>query len=233
MVRPRQSESTLQWLAARLPEILQYAAIHSAVNRPADARLLREFNASFSNKIEIAGCSPLALVAPKFRASFRFHYVWDRCGVGALCCVHYLRCVRFLTATVVAAAIALAGCTFDGTPASTGNSGSIGSFVRNLFRSKSEDQPPVAHNAAPIEPSAPKMQSATSKPKTGAAAPRAKLRSRQPTIKTVTEMAKPSPKRQPSAEPQSPPESPTHPLVSGAAPTLPTGSFDNRVGSPR
>jgi hypothetical protein len=45
--------------------------------------------------------------------------------------------------------------------------------------------------------------------------------------------AKPSPKRQASAEPQSPPESPTPPLLSGAAPTLPTGSFDNRVGSRR
>jgi hypothetical protein len=150
-----------------------------------------------------------------------------------LCCVHYLRCVRFLTATVVAAAIALAGCTSDGTPASTGNSGSIGSFVRNLFRSKSEDQPPAAHNEAPVEPSAPKKKSATSKPKAVAAAPRAKLRSRQPTTKTVTEVAKPSPKRQASAEPQSPPESPTPPLLSGAAPTLPTGSFDNRVDSRR
>src|SRR6266700_7402346 len=135
-----------------------------------------------------------------------------------------------LTSTVVAAAIALAGCTSDGTPASTGNSGSIGSFVRNLFRSKSEDQPPAAHNEAPIEPSAPKMKSATSKPKAVAAAPRAKLRSRQPTAKTVIEVAKPSPKRQASAEPQSPPESPTPPLLSGAAPTLPAGSFDNRVG---
>ena len=81
--------------------------------------MLREFNASFSNEVEIAGCSPLALVPPKFWSSFRFHHVWDRCGVGAgvrykLCCVHYLRCVRFLTATVVAAAIALAGCTSDG-----------------------------------------------------------------------------------------------------------------------
>jgi hypothetical protein len=147
-----------------------------------------------------------------------------------LCCVHHPRCAPFLTATVVAAAIALAGCTSDGTPASTGNSGSIGSFVRNLFRSKSEDQPPVAHNEAPVEP---KMKSATSKPKTVAAVPRAKLRSRQPTTKTVTEGPKPSPKRQASAESQSPPESSTPPLLSGAAPTLPTGSLDNRVGSRR
>src|SRR5947199_7419160 len=98
-----------------------------------------------------------------------------------LCCVHYLRCVRFLTATVVAAAIALAGCTSDGTSASTGNAGSIGSFVRNLFRSKSEDQPPIAHNEAPVEPSAPKMKSMTSKSKhpavAAAAAHPARLRS--------------------------------------------------------
>jgi hypothetical protein len=151
-----------------------------------------------------------------------------------VCCVQHLRCARFLTATVVAGAIALTGCTSDGTPASTGNSDSIGSLVRNLFRSKSEAQPPVAQNEALVEPSAPKIKSATSKPKTVAAAPRAKLRSRQPITKTVTEVAKPSPKRQASAEPQSAPESPPMPpLLSGAAPTLPTGSFDNRVGSRR
>jgi hypothetical protein len=51
--------------------------------------------------------------------------------------------------------------------------------------------------------------------------------------KTATEVPKPSPKRQASAEPQSPPEIPTPPLLSGAAPTLPTGSFENHVGSRR
>ena len=70
-----------------------------------------------------------------------------------------------LTLTVVAAAIALAGCTSDGTPASTGNSGSIGSFVRNLFGIKSEDQAAVAHNEASVEPPAPKTKPATSKSK--------------------------------------------------------------------
>src|SRR5437773_12178142 len=63
-----------------------------------------------------------------------------------LCCVHYLRCVRLITAIVVAAAIVLAGCTSDGTPALTGNSGSIGSVVRNLVRAKSEDHPSAEHN---------------------------------------------------------------------------------------
>ena len=83
----------------------------------------------------------------------------SRCPVRAL-----------LTSTVVAAAIALAGCTSDGTPALSGNAGSISSFIRNLFGSKSEDQPPVAHNEAPVEPSAPKAKSATSKPKRSAVA---------------------------------------------------------------
>src|SRR5262252_3605976 len=45
------------------------------------------------------------------------------------------------------------------------NSGSIGSFVRNLFGIKSEDQAAVAHNEASVEPPAPKTKPATSKPK--------------------------------------------------------------------
>jgi hypothetical protein len=93
----------------------------------------------------------------------------------------------------------------------------------------------MAQNEAPVEPSAPKTKSARSKPKhpSLAAVPAhpAKLRS-QP-AKTATEVPKTSPKRQASAEPQSPPESATLPLLGGAAPTLPTGSFDNRVGSQR
>ena len=113
---------------------------------------------------------PLALVPPEFRPSFRFDRVWDRWGFGAG--VRYQLMLRsrslvraLLTSTVVAAAITLAGCTSDGTPASTENSGSIGSFVRNLFGIKSEDQAAVAHNEASVEPPAPKTKPATSKPK--------------------------------------------------------------------
>ena len=113
---------------------------------------------------------PLAPVPPEFRPSFRFDRVGDRWGFGAG--VRYQLMLRsrslvraLLTSTVVAAAIALAGCTSDGTPASTENSGSIGSFVRNLFGIKSEDQAAVAHNEASVEPPAPKTKSATSKPK--------------------------------------------------------------------
>jgi hypothetical protein len=113
---------------------------------------------------------PLAPVPPEFRPSFRFDRVWDHRGFGAG--VRYQLMLRsrslvraLLTSTVVAAAIALAGCTSDGTPASTENSGSIGSFVRNLFGIKSEDQAAVAHNEASVEPPAPKTKPATSKPK--------------------------------------------------------------------
>ena len=41
----------------------------------------------------------------------------------------------------------------------------IGSFARNLFGIKSEDQAAVAHNEASVEPPAPKTKPATSKPK--------------------------------------------------------------------
>src|SRR5215471_3001056 len=113
---------------------------------------------------------PLAPVPPEFLPSFRFDRVWDRWGFGAG--VRYQPMLRsrslvraLLTSTVIAAAIALAGCASDGTPASTENSGSIGSFVRNLFGIKSEDQAAVAHNEASVEPPAPKTKPATSKPK--------------------------------------------------------------------
>src|SRR5262245_44008619 len=138
---------------------------------------------------------PLAPVPPEFRPSFRFDRVWDRWGFGAG--VRYQLMLRsrslvraLLTSTVVAAAIALAGCTSDGTPASTENSGSIGSFVRNLFGIKSEDQAAVAHNEASVEPPAPKTKPATSKPKHPAVAAAGAT---QP--KSVTQPG-------PSAEPQ-------------------------------
>jgi hypothetical protein len=142
-----------------------------------------------------------------------------------------------LTATVVAAAVAPAGCTSDGTPASSGNPGSIGTFVRGLFGSKSEDQTPLAHDEARVEPSGPKAKPATSKPKhPAAAAARAHPTKPRPqpanTETTIARASKPSPK-QASAEPQSTPGSPTPPLLSGAAPTLPVGSFESRFSSSR
>jgi hypothetical protein len=131
--------------------------------------------------------------------------------------------------------MALAGCTSDGTPASTENSGSIASFVRNLFGSKSEDQAPVAHNEASVAPSAPKTKPATAEPKHPAVAAKAhpaKLRAQPANKKTAIALVpKPSPKRQASAEPKSTPERPTPPLLSGAAPTVPVGGFDTRFSA--
>jgi hypothetical protein len=118
-----------------------------------------------------------------------------------------------LTSTVVAAAMALAGCTSDGTPASTENSGTIASFVRNLFGAKSEDQP-VEHAVAAAEAHPTKLRAQPANKKTA-----------------IALVPKPSAKRQASAEPQTTPESTTPPLLSGAAPTVPVGSFDNRFSS--
>src|SRR5262249_19207624 len=148
-----------------------------------------------------------------------------------------LRLVRaLLTSTVVAAALAFAGCTSDGTPASTENSGSISGFVRNLFGSKSENAAPVAHNEASVEPPAPKTKPVTSKPKhpavEAAGAFQAKSGPQPANKKTaIALVSKPSPKRQASAEPKSTPTTP--PLLSGAAPTVPVGNFDNRFSSSR
>jgi hypothetical protein len=148
------------------------------------------------------------------------HKLRSRCPVRAL-----------LTSTLVAAAIALTGCTSDGTPALSGNAGSVSDFIRNLFGSKSEDQPPVPHNEA--QPSAPKAKSATSKPKRSAVAAARAHAAKLAKRKTATVVSRPTLERKASAEALSPPESPTPPLLSGAAPTLPTGSFENRFGSQR
>src|SRR5262245_38683669 len=90
----------------------------------------------------------------------------------------------------------------------------IGSFVRNLFGSKSEDQPPV-HDEARLEPSGPKAKPATSKPKHPAVAAAdahpAKPRSQPANTETaIARVPKPSPK------PQSTLGSATPPLLSGA-----------------
>src|SRR5437773_12544116 len=58
-------------------------------------------------------------------------------------CVPSLRGVGHVTATVVAAAIAVDGCTSDRPPGATGNPGRIRSFRRHLLRSKRDDEEPA------------------------------------------------------------------------------------------
>jgi hypothetical protein len=94
----------------------------------------------------------------------------------------------------------------------------------------------MAHNEAPVERPAPTAKSTTSKPKrpavAAAGAHPAKL-AKLAKSKTTTEVPKPLPKREAGAELQNPSASRTPSLLSGAAPTLPTGTFENRVGSRR
>jgi hypothetical protein len=178
--------------------------------------------------------------APSFGLAFRSNHVGRRWGFpGYQFMLRSRPLVRaLLTSTVVAAAMALAACTSDGTPASTESSGGIDSFVRNLFGSKNQDQTPVTHNEPPVGPSAPKSKPAGAKPKHPAVAaagahPNSAERGGQPASNksAIDLVPKPSPKRQASAEPLSMPESTTLPLLTGAAPTLPVGSFDNRFSS--
>lgn len=87
----------------------------------------------------------------------------------------------------------------------------------------------------PIESSARKTKPATSKPKhpavAAARANPAKVAEQPANTKIpIALLPKPSPKRQ-ASEPLSTPESVTTPLLGGAAPTLPSGSFENRFGS--
>src|SRR5262245_6290447 len=143
-----------------------------------------------------------------------------------------------LTSTVVAAAMALAACTFDGTPASTESSGGIDSFVRNLFGSKGQDQAPVTHNEPPVGPPAPKSNPASAKPKHPAVAaagahPNSAERGGQPASNksAIALLPEPSAKRQASAEPVGMAGGTTPPLLRDAGPPPPVGSLDNRFHS--
>jgi murein L,D-transpeptidase YafK len=119
--------------------------------------------------------------------------------------------------------------------ATAASTGGIGSLVGNLFGSKSEGQAPAARNTSPVQASAPKTKPATATP-VPPAAPGAIRSGPQPANTKIASAllpkpASPPPKRQASAEPQSTPKSTTTALLSGAAPTIPAGSFDNRLGS--
>jgi murein L,D-transpeptidase YafK len=121
--------------------------------------------------------------------------------------------------------------------ASAGSSGDIGSLVSNLFGSKSEGQAPAARNTPPVQASAPSTRPAAGTPPHPAEAAAGAIRSGpQPANTKIASALVPKPpsappKRQAGAEPQSIPGSTSTALLSGAAPTIPAGSFDNRFGS--
>jgi murein L,D-transpeptidase YafK len=109
--------------------------------------------------------------------------------------------------------------------ASAGGSSGIGGFFGNLFGSKSEDQA-AAEKAAPSTASKSKPAAAAKATQTASAAG-TKTASVAPPVKPQAQPLT----QQASAEP--PPSKPTNStnLLSGAAPTMPSGGFDGRFGA--
>jgi murein L,D-transpeptidase YafK len=115
--------------------------------------------------------------------------------------------------------------------ASAGSSGGIGGFFGSLFGSKSEDQDTAAR-AQPTERPAPKSKPASaSKPtQTASATARAKSesskseasKSEPQAAETKTAAAQPAPAKPDANAPS---------LLTGAARTMPSGSFDSRFGA--
>jgi murein L,D-transpeptidase YafK len=110
--------------------------------------------------------------------------------------------------------------------ASASSSGGIGGFFSNLFGSKGDDQ-----KTEPAEVSAPKTKP-TAKPSQTAVAGAIRPKSEPQPAETKT-AAKPQPapppRQEASAEPRSAP--PADNLLNGAAPTVPSGGFENRFGA--
>jgi hypothetical protein len=110
-----------------------------------------------------------------------------------------------------------------------GSSSGVGSFFSNLFGSKTEDQGAAARATQPAEASASKSKPA----KAGqSAAGAGRPKSAPPPAETKTANAaaiKPSPSKQ-DAEPQKDTGNATG-VLSGAAPTVPSGGFDSRFGA--
>ena len=107
------------------------------------------------------------------------------------------------------------------------NSGGVGSFFSGLFGSKSEDQatPQPAETASSSKPKAKPAASASKPTATAAARPKSEA---QPATKTADAAPKASPPKQ---ETNAPPANNTANVLSGAAPTVPSGGFDNRFGA--
>jgi hypothetical protein len=110
--------------------------------------------------------------------------------------------------------------------ASATSSGGIGGFFSNLFGSKAADQ--EAPSTQPALVSKPKRTAAV-KP-AQSTAPRSKPEPPSAETKTAAAAKAPAPKQEPSEEPQRNTASATGTLT-GAAPTVPSGGFDNRFGA--
>jgi murein L,D-transpeptidase YafK len=107
------------------------------------------------------------------------------------------------------------------------SSGGVGGFFSGLFGSKSEDQatPQPAETASSSKPKAKPAASASKPSATAAARPKSEP---QPATKTADAAPKAS---APKQETNAPPANNTANALSGAAPTVPSGGFDNRFGA--
>jgi murein L,D-transpeptidase YafK len=115
--------------------------------------------------------------------------------------------------------------------ASAGSSGGIGGFFGSLFGSKSEDQDTAAR-AQPTERPAPKSKPASASKPTQAASATARAKSESnkseasksepQAAETKTAAAQPAPAKPDANAPS---------LLTGAARTMPSGSFDSRFGA--
>jgi hypothetical protein len=114
-----------------------------------------------------------------------------------------------------------------------GSSSGVGSFFSNWFGAKTEDQGAASRATQPADASASKSKPAASAAKRGqSAAGAARPKSEPPPAETKTANAaatKPSSSKQ-DAEPQKDTGNATG-LLSGAAPTMPSGGFDGRFGA--
>jgi murein L,D-transpeptidase YafK len=107
------------------------------------------------------------------------------------------------------------------------SSGGVGSFFSGLFGSKSEDQatPQPAETSSSAKSKAKPAASASKPTATAAARPKSDP---QPATKTADAAPKASPPKQ---ETNAPPANNTANMLSGAAPTVPSGGFDSRFGA--
>jgi murein L,D-transpeptidase YafK len=113
--------------------------------------------------------------------------------------------------------------------ASAGSSGGIGGFFGNLFGSKSDDQGAAASPPTPAAGTPKSKPTAVSKPTQTATAARPKS---EPATKTASVPAKPAAAAAaPAVQEASADPSKTSSVMTGAAPTVPSGGFENRFGA--
>ena len=111
--------------------------------------------------------------------------------------------------------------------ASASSSGGIGGFLSNLFASKGDDQ-----KAEPSDVSAPKTKPTAKPSQTVVARPKSDPQPTESKTAAAKPATPPTPaaavRQEASAEPRS---APADSLLNGAAPTVPSGGFDNRFGA--